>query len=721
MTKNDLQKNQSHFAAALVLLLLLAGGLSAKSQTSPPPSMGPLNLGLGKIRPVVAAGKNYILATSVAGEYYYFHRNPSDPIGTPDWKNPSTGTLATIFHDQILHINSPLSVDTETKNDGGELPKCTESGLGTGSYQDIGCTNAIYDGDAYYDQLSGHFFIMMKSRRNIAPCDDASDSPGTTGWASPADLVTPPKYVQISGSTYPVRKCHKSSANYTNEANARYIMVAVSRCNPHGTDCENPANGWRTYTLADLIGDWPQIMVTRGLVLINYRSWTKELMSDLWVFSAKALIDGVDALGHAVPEWMPAPLQSFDIGAQQGIDGSGKAVSITLANPILFVKQPRAGLYDFPFLFTYSGDHTQLWVYNLYPMNYPANPTNADLDLSRIGLLLGLSPARLVPLPKVNADVYVPAAYDNGYLYWASRAPGANNSADSMVRSFRLPLRSVAPNTLGQAPAVKLNIQDGYQEWDLIPSTSGTSYGYAVMNVVPSGNVLTMFHEWKSSTAGGKTTYQISPHYAVALAKSVNYESPQLISNPTGAASQPPGAAGDPDILSVASDPIYPGQLFMTSKSDDSTSWVTAAFTRNFSSMPKCNVALACAAADEDVFATCSDAQDHEFQQIDSSGNATNIETFTNATWDWNTYWPFQGPTLNFGSTGTYRVCAWDVANGLASPCQAPVTLTAQAASTCNPAPGGGLGSGPGGSQQAPPVQQCGKPGNYHACPQTKQ
>jgi hypothetical protein len=35
---------------------------------------------------------------------------------------------------------------------------------------------------------------------------------------------------------------------------ARQIMVAVTKCNPAGVDCENPANGWNTFTLAN--GAW---------------------------------------------------------------------------------------------------------------------------------------------------------------------------------------------------------------------------------------------------------------------------------------------------------------------------------------------------------------------------------------------------------------------------------------------------------------------------------
>lgn len=552
--------------------------------TSPSPSMGPYQTGLGIVRPVVAVGQDYVLTANAGNQFNYYRRNASDPSGTPiDWptipvdgnlgaipSGPNTvhGALSTIFQGVITPIDNDLPVAPAGTPAASVVPACpVTSGLGdASSAADLGCLSALYDGDVYYDRMSGHFFIMMKARRSIWPCTPTT--PGfTAGWTNGA-----------TGAA-----CNPASADYVAALAPRYIMVAVSQCNPQGLDCENPANGWNTYVLANQYRDWSQIMVTRGLVMVDYHGGESpdtylDAPAELWVYGAQSLIDGT------LPQYLPTPLYTFTVD-----DFSKPLPGSSTANPLpsslMFVKQPNPAPTDFPLLFSYSSNPAELWLYNLYPTEIPSG-----MDLSAPSLNLQISPPLRIALPTSNPpnqELYVPAAYDNGVFYWATSAPRPGDSTNTFVETWQVPVQSVAaPNASGQAPT-----GSGGYEVDLGLPETGTSYGYPVLDVVPSifstgGNVMTAFHTW----TGGSMSYQISASYAVLPAGSGQYEGPFLISGPTGAAVQPPGAAGDPDILSVAADPVYPDQFFMTSITDTgSTSWITAGFTAPFSTTSSCN------------------------------------------------------------------------------------------------------------------------------------
>ena len=209
-------------------------------------------------------------------------------------------SLIDIFKDQIPQINVQTN-NNITANPGVNVvqpcPFTTDV-----QYLDAppaggisnGCVDNTYDGDTIYDEYSGHFFVMTKAHHSVWTCD-TSKGPGGTGlWdGSHNDAGVPDK-------------CNNSSAGYALSMAARQIMVAVTKCNASGVDCENPANGWNTFTLANAYQDWAQIMVARGLVMVNYHDTSTyegySALGTVWGFSASEMINNTLA-----PNFLPSP------------------------------------------------------------------------------------------------------------------------------------------------------------------------------------------------------------------------------------------------------------------------------------------------------------------------------------------------------------------------------------------------------------------------------
>jgi hypothetical protein len=562
--------------------------------TSPSPSMGPFKTGLGTVRPVVAVGPNHVLTTNAGNAFRIYQRNPGDATGagTPyDWIGlqagtatlPGSGThtfsgsLSSIFQPVISYLNAnPPAADAGTPTS-SLLPACSvTSGLGSNSQADTGCIFALYDGDAYYDPMYGRFFIMQKAKRNVVPC-----------------VPTGSPYGYYSGASTNV--CVPTSANYAAATVARTILVAVSpKCDVPNPDCGNPAK-WKTYALASQYHDWSQLMVTRGLVMVNYRgqepqSFFTPAPDDMWIYSEQQLVNGVDGQGHPLPLYLPAPLNHFTADDfSKGLPG--QASGSRVPGPVMFVKQPAPTAQDLPFFIAYSGGPSKLWVYNLYPTT-----STSALDLGSAGVTFSITPPATITLPtavatqQVNGDRFVPAAYDSGVLTYSTSAPRPGDTTNSFIDTIRIPVQSVAPaNPGGGAPPFSAALP----ELPIGLSDVGTSYGFPVTHVVPSGNVtagnvMTAFHTWTQPSPG---SFQITAKYAVAPG-GAGYEDPFQISGPTGSANQPPSAAGEPDILSTATDPIFPDQFFMTSITETNgggTSWLTAALTAPLSMPTACN------------------------------------------------------------------------------------------------------------------------------------
>jgi hypothetical protein len=535
------------------------------------------------IRPVVAVGRDYVLTTSTGG-YQYFKRDAS---GNVDLKNPvpNTGDFSGLFATQVQSYDAEVAqINAKFAGSANQLLAQTCQSIDYYTTpnpitHDIpatppGCANALYDGDTMYDEYSGHFFIMAKVRRPVWTCD-TNGGPGGTGWWDG---------VQANGNK-PPDPCNTTDPNYANAVAGRSIFVAVSKCNALGQDCENPANGWNTYTLAEMHADWAQIMVARGLVMVNYHDagcyYGQCPNGNVWGFSANDLINA------KVPSYKPTPgfqLVPGDFHTKYG-----------LSNPLMLAKMHSPSSSDFPILVTMdvatNGTSTNVGAFNIVPTDpgyiqaaslTPQSP--ALWDLSPWMSSLTVSGEALAP---VASDLVGSLVQDNdAHPVWSSASTGAGGPgalywafvdgytyggsplsfpASQGISAFRWPFTSAplstAEATLLHPPTLSTDPNQGFQRWDVAASGSPAGYDFPVIeHNQMTGDTVLLFHSY----ALDGETFVVTPQYAAAGPQSATFFPPVTISTPSGVSSSLASAGGAVDILSNVSDPIRP-QVFMTS------------------------------------------------------------------------------------------------------------------------------------------------------------
>ena len=154
-------------------------------------------------------------------------------------------------------------------------------------FENAACIEEAVDSDVYYDPQTKRIWILAHSAaEHLAMCQ------------RPAGFLHP----------RPILKdvCHFVSADVLKQILHRYIGVAVSRPGA-SADVEDPANGFNAYILADDYGDWSQLMVHNGLVLVNSRDL--QTNNRLYVFRASDLMTN-----RFTPDGdlLPKPLAMFD-------------------------------------------------------------------------------------------------------------------------------------------------------------------------------------------------------------------------------------------------------------------------------------------------------------------------------------------------------------------------------------------------------------------------
>jgi hypothetical protein len=559
------------------------GSTSSALTSTPPPSwttaLSPE--APGQNRPVVAAGRNFILTTST-GSYAYYPRR-TDTNGSYDASKPiftpgGSGDLAhDIFGSQLSQIDAYIAtINANTTLTAGMaasdlVPSCA-------TYPSS-CNTGTYDNDTVYDEFSGHFFLMAKAgRRNIGLCTPTT---GGNGWQGPEKV------------------CHPANDAYLQAMLPRYIMLAVSQCasvnggNNNGGDCEDPAQGFRSYTLAAEYGDWSQVMVSRGLVMLNYRTASNPTplnatltQGQIWVFSANALI-----AGSVSPTFLPnagAPTFVASDFSSTGRDANNNVVTTT--DPlqlVFFTKQHAPSSSDFPMLVTQHGN--QVWAYNVLPTasNYitaaessPASPALWDLGpwagslkLSTPGVVTGPSD---ITIQAYAHPVWSAASNTEGWpgsLYWAFTTSNTPKTKSS-IRAFRWPMKSASPSGSPAYPAISAASAQGSQEWDEGFDDSASLWFPLLEHEETSGDtVLSYLRVWSGSAPNPAPActnngwWFIEPHYAAAGPNDVGFSPPVQITD-AGAVSNDFPRNGVPDILSNVSDPLHP-QIFTTTLSSN--------------------------------------------------------------------------------------------------------------------------------------------------------
>ncbi len=512
-------------SAFLALVLLACGGASWAEQ-SPTPSIAPFVPQTRSVRPVVAAGLHYIY--SLDASFYEVYRRNED--GTPSTVVVRRTPLAAIFAPLVAQLNANANYPAATG-----ITKCPANLAERGFYpfwqempfENVACIEQAYDSDVYYDQQTKRIWILAHLRPSIRQCSN-----GRQGFYTAAD---------------PNDACHFVSAGVLTQTLHRYIGVAVSRPGA-SPDVEDPANGFNAYLLADDYGDWSQLMVHNGLVLVNSRD-INLTNNRLYVFRAADLITN-----RFTPdgELLPKPLATFDNGNFNGpaVDWvHNNTVEVRLSVAMMFVRQQSDDAVTYLLSGTSDG---RMVVYGLLSRPGPDGPT-PELIMPAVVKL----PRPMESLQKASG------AYIDGNLYWGWEENDPRNHNRWFIRTFRWELHQSAQPRGNKYPIyITAAPNSGYLEADIGAADQSLSYVLPTLNAAPDGNVITMFHTYPTNE-WPKGPFQASVQYAVLRKGQTVYDSPYMLKAGEGYAKLPPHRGGVLDIVSVAADPLVPGQYFL--------------------------------------------------------------------------------------------------------------------------------------------------------------
>jgi len=510
---------------------------------SPAPSWGPVAPGLYGTRPVTAVGKQFQYSLN-ASYYEVFHRNAD---GSPGLLAQTTKSLWSIFQPEITSLN----LNTEYPASTGIMPcpaansnnPVDPDGSGHVPFAEVACIASAYDSDVYYDPQTQRIWILAHLRPNVSLC------------------YTPPPANQLGYHTNDQAKgtCTVESAAVLNKIGHRYIAVAVSRPGAASVDVEDPANGFNSYILGDVYGDWTQLMVHNGLVLVNTRNTSPLTHNKLIVFGANDLITNAVIPNHAI---LPKPSATFDNTNfdRTAADWDNNAiVNVQLVTGMSFVRQQSDN--KMTYLLAGSSDG-KLVVYGL------ATNLGSNGQMPAPTLIM---PA-VVALPKPMPDLQkASGAYNNGYLYWGWDEADANNANKHIIRTFRWELHQAGHSFDGVFPIyVTKNAASGYLEEDIGVTDPNNSYSLPTMNTAANGDILTMYFTYPLSEAP-HGPYKPNVRYAVLNKGTTFYQNSQLLDAGLGFASLPPSFGGVLDIVSVAADPLVAGEYVLDSAATDSS------------------------------------------------------------------------------------------------------------------------------------------------------
>ena len=478
------------------------------------------------MRPVVAAGLHYIY--SLDASFFEVYRRNDD--GTPGAVVVRGTTLTEIFQPLIVQLNENTNYPAATG-----IKKCPANLAGQAYYppaqglmpfENAACMEEAVDSDVYYDPQTKRVWILAKFRPSVWQCPN-----GRQGFYTPAD----PKDV-----------CHFVSADVLKQILHRYIGVAVSRPGA-SADVEDPANGFNAYILADDYGDWSQLMVHNGLVLVNYRDL--QTNNRLYVFRATDLMTN-----RFTPDGdiLPKPLAVFDNGNFNGpaVDWvHDRTVDVKLSVAMMFVRQQSDDAVTYLLSGTADG---RMVVYGLLSKPGPDGPT-PELIMPAVVKL----PTPMESLQKASG------AYIDGNLYWGWEETDPRNRNRWFIHTFRWQLHQSTQARDNKYPIyITTAPGSGYLEADIGEADQSLSYVLPTLDTAPNGDVITMFHTFPAKQ-WPKGPFQASVQYAVLRKGQAAYDSPYLLKAGEGYAEYPPHRGGILDIVSVAADPLVAGQYFL--------------------------------------------------------------------------------------------------------------------------------------------------------------
>lgn len=517
----------------LMALIAITLASAAWADISPPPSLAPFTPESRGGRPVAAAGLRFLYALNAS--YFEVYKRNAD--GSPGAKVVARRPLASLFLPLIERLNRTVyPAATGINPCPAELSKAPYAPprQGLTPFANVACIEGAYDSDVLYDPQTKRIWILAHLRPSIWECPKDS-----RGFFTPAD---------------PEGVCHVVPPEALKQTLHRYIAVAVSRPGA-SPDVEDPANGFHAFVLADDYGDWTQLMVHNGLVLVNSR----DLRTDnrLYVFAADDLMNDRFGPDKAL---LPPPLAKFDNHDFSGaaVDWVGnRSLNVKPTTAMMFVRQSS----DDNVTYLLSGtDDAKMIVYGLGSRKGEGGRRTAPELIPPAVVSL---PERMPPLQKASA------AYADGYLYWGWAVLDPHNANRSFIRTFRWEAHRAGHAFANTHPMFVTNAPgSNYLEADIGAADSSTSYVLPTLAAAPNGDVLTMFHSYPTAQ-WPDGPFQASVQYATLRKGRTAYDAPYLLQAAVGKAKAPPHRGGVLDIVSVAADPLVPGQLLLGSAYPD--------------------------------------------------------------------------------------------------------------------------------------------------------
>ena len=510
----------------LTVLLAFAIPTVTEAGVSTPPSIPPFTPETTGTRPVVAAGLNHIYALDASNYQVYRRGRTGGPGTVVVHRTPLWSLFAAEIKKLNLNVTYPASTGiTPCPVRFAGAPSIPDAN-GYVPFEKVACIERAYDSDVLYDPQTKRIWILAHLRPSIWKCKDQQ------GYWTRAD---------------PAGTCHLPSLATLKAMLHRYIAVAVSRPGATSADPEDPANGFSSFILADDYGDWTQLMVHNGLVLVNSRDLGTD--NRLYVFGADDLINGTIPNGSV----LPTPSAKFDKNNfnRSAVDWvNKKTVQVTLNTAMMFVRQQS----DPKVTYLLSGTaDAKMVVYGLL--------TNRAAT-GRMPAPTLIMPA-VVSLPETMPQLQkASGAYIGGYLYWGWGST-ETYTGRGYVRTFRWPLHRASTAWNGVYPVfVSNDPASGYLEADIGKEIKDYNWVLPTMNAAPNGDVITMVnafpaHQTYSEPQGG------SVWYAVLRKGEIKYDYPYYLSPARGVATDPPHKGGVLDITTVAPDPLVPGQFFL--------------------------------------------------------------------------------------------------------------------------------------------------------------
>ena len=463
--------------------------------TTPPLAPGTqlLNGLAGVPDPQIAVGTQLLAAVSTT-VVNFFTKSPLAPVAA----NLNVGPVSNVFQAAQLAINKRIQASpTLGKLCDPAHPNPVVDPKTHFVTKASSCVFQFYDARAFFDPISGHFWIISAARNDIWNCTTDSNQPG--GQFGQGQDAPDPEH---PGST----DCHADLAGMAR----RFIAVAVTKSG------EDLSKGFFTYILMDHYADWPQFMVRGNYLILTH---LKDPLTQ--IYDTAVLLNGsLNASALAVPPLMSLTSNNYNLPAQAqlipvNIYGHSDRVS---------------------FLAAAQGNSVTIYGLSAPAGSPSAVPVFMTPATVSIGRSLNLSPS--------------PAVYRNGKLYIATYTCG--NRVNNQCTSFYIQILRIPVGRSGNSNALTASndTSAGYMDTTIGSPSDPEFYAVPALTVTSKEDIVTVFCRGRLNTGPFSARYAVIPK-----GQTIPMFSAELKGGSGAQLPSPPDGSGIVDLAGIAVDP----------------------------------------------------------------------------------------------------------------------------------------------------------------------